>query len=446
MESARARRGRTTPAYRARLLSVELWPESPQGASCYRPVVSLGELHRRRIEIPSWLRSLRNWFIGLLVTLTGLMAWSIPAWVDHEQTITRRAREAELDLLLAHASKHRERVERIWKTEFYLRDSDAGVDAASFLNPRLRWERGMDDFVAKQRQSHSFSELLEASRPVADHGAQLSFALNQVEVKAFLQRWDAGVPEVLYEIDTSRLDELARFSRWNLYDASPALETREFPGVRLPFFSDLDRLVTAELHQALRSGTVGRASQRVRQAAWLALTTQDDTGVRTALDMLEREERLLGREPTYEKLGAATADEVAAVVAYERSLALVCAEGCASLTRLRLPPQLECAVETFRLRTQSLQRWSTGQDLPSLSEVPCHVEDIVNLHSVLLRQPAGVARLPSVRIENLELTLPSRLGLGDLLVHLLLPEVALRYRHADVSPPSAQPALERLGH
>ncbi len=384
---------------------------------------------------------MRNWVFGLLITLTGLMAWSIPAWVEHEQSMTRRDRETELDLLRAHALGHQERVERVWKTEFYRRDTDTGADAAAFLNPRLRWEQGMDDIVAAQRDGRLW-ELLKA-RPVA--GERPPFALSDVEARAFSQRWDAGVPDVVYAVDTSRLDELFRFSRWNLYDASPALETREFPAVRLPLFYDLERLTTAELHQARRAGTVATASLRVRQVAWLALTTQEETAVTMALSILGREERLIGHEPGYEKLGPASAAEVAAVLAYERSVALLCTDGCESLARLKLPPQLECAVETYRLRLQSMERWSTGRDLPSITVAPCHAEDIENLHEVLSRQPAGVQRFPTVRLENLELVLPSRLGLGHFLVHLLLPGVALRYRHADVSPPSAGPALERLG-
>ncbi|MDP1822824.1 MAG: hypothetical protein Q8L48_06270 [Archangium sp.] len=389
---------------------------------------------RREIAVPRWLRSYRNWVLAVLVSTAGTIAWSVPAWVAAQNESRRKEQEEELALLHEHAARHQEIVKRLWATPFFSQQP-GGTDASDLLNPAVPWEAAPPRFASMEE----FRASLGRPRTDPVHALSLPPELD----RAFSQPWDAGIPAELLELDLGWMDDLQGRGTWNIYVDSPALQTDDF-SVRLPKFMTLDRWGRAALAQGITTGGVAEASRRVRHLAWLELTTGNEVAVASALSLISREQRTLAGLPGFTPIEPASADDAAKAVAFERSIAVYCADGCPGMSRTTLPPVLECATRNTAAWDLSLIRWFNGLDAPAIPATEgCHFEDVRFLQRFHAEHPAGAGPLPSVSLATVSVTLPSRVALGAMLARVFLPWVGIRYRTSGVATRSARMTLER---
>lgn len=392
-----------------------------------------GSFLHREITVPRWLRSFRNWVLAVLVSTAGAIAWSVPAWVAVEDESRRKERDEELALLHKHAARHQDIVRRLWATPFF-NQSLQTKDASDLLNSAVPWES-----PPRFASVEEFRASLVRPRAVPLRPLSLPHEMD----RAFSQPWDAGIPAELLELDVGWMDELQGRGTWNIYVDSPALQTDDF-NVLLPKFMTLDRWCRAALAQGLKTGGVPEASRRVRQLAWLELTTSNEVAVSSALGTISREQETFAGLPEFAPIEPASADDAAKAVAFERSLEVYCADGCPGLSRTTLPPVLECATRNSAAWDLSLLRWFNGLDAPTLPVTEgCHFEDVRFLNQWQAQHPAGAGAFPSISLETLSFALPSRVDLGATLARVFLPWIMIRYRTNSVATRSARVTLER---
>ena len=367
---------------------------------------------RREFQIPPALRSWKHWAIGILVVMVLTTAWSVPAWIAHENQRREVSQSDERELLRAHAGQQRELVQRLWATPFFAQALEAPVNPTSILNKRIPWEGGPTE-------------------------TELSFT--EAERRALRADWGASVPAIALELDTHWMDDLALERIWNLYVGSPALDSSDF-SVRLPQFGTLDLWAKVEIAQGAAHDRVELASRRVRHLAWLELTTSNEVGVASGLAILKREQSQLAGSSGFDPLAPASANEVMRAIHFERSVAEVCEQhGCEGVSRTPLPPALECAVLHSVAWDLTLEHWFHGEDPPPLpSDGGCRFEDVIFLRRWQAAHPAASTPLPRVRLESVSLTLPSRVEIGHLIARALLPWLEIRCRASAVELPSAR--------
>lgn len=370
------------------------------------------------------------WMLMLSTVLIfiGICLWSIPHYIEVTEAKLRGDIEQEFALLRRHADDQRLRVERLRASEFFQQPGSES-DCRRYLNPRVVWERPA---------VHSIEEL----RAQLGSGPDTSpLALTEEETRACAAPWDAGIPDVVLNMETGWLGDLSTFDHWEPMLDSPASET-DGPVERLPNYRNLKCWAKAAMVQGRPS--FAEASGRVRHLAWLEITSETLVGLAEGVSMLKMEDRLAreqGPPAEWSALPPSLIEDAYKAVRYELSVATHCFGPCVEIRRTQLPPALECVVQSEAIRTLTLFAILAGEPLPKPpAGARCRFESARFVRAWALKSGIIGVRRAGERPGSFS----DRVRLGAWLADFLMPQKVRALEAAWFVPPGfgARSALE----